>query len=127
MLNRAQIIGRVGKDPVVRYSASGDAVAGFSIATTEKYKDKQGQQQEKTEWHNIMAFRRLAEIIGEYVRKGSLLYVEGKIETRKYQDKTTGQDRYATSIIASEMKMLGGRPEQNTQQAEPELDDDIPF
>lgn len=137
MLNKAQIIGRVGKDPEIRYSSSGDAMATFSVATTERFKDKAtGNAVEKTEWHNITAFRRLAEIIGEYVKKGSLVYIEGKINTRKWQDKD-GQDRYSTGIIADEMKMLSSRgdsepaqkpqPKPAQQQPLADLDDDIPF
>lgn len=139
MLNKAQIIGRVGKDPEIRYSAAGDAIANFSVATSERYKDKStGNAVEKTEWHNVSAFRRLAEIIGEYVKKGSLVYIEGKIQTRKWQDKD-GQDRYTTGIVASEMKILTPRGESEpAQQPQPkpaasnqgslaDLDDDIPF
>lgn len=137
MLNKVTLIGRVGKDPEIRYSTTGDAIANFTIATSESYKDKQtGEKVEKTEWHNVSAFRRLAEIIGEYVKKGSLIYVEGKIQTRKYQK--DGEDRYATGIVISEMKMLGGRGEsQPAQQSRgtsapqggsfDDMDDDIPF
>ena len=118
MLNKVQIIGRVGKDPEVRYSTNGDAIANFTVATSERYKDKQtGEAVEKTEWHNVSAFRRLAEIIGEYVHKGSLIYIEGKIQTRKY-DKD-GVTHYATSIVASEMKMLGSKDGGQQQQNQP--------
>ena len=139
MLNKVILIGRVGKDPEIRYSTTGDAIANFSLATSENYKDKQtGERVEKTEWHNLSAFRRLAEIVGEYVKKGSLIYVEGKIQTRKYQK--DGEDRYATGIVISEMKMLGSR--NDGQQSGPanrapapreqatgfdDMDDDIPF
>jgi single-strand DNA-binding protein len=143
MLNKVQIIGRVGKDPEVRYATNGDAIANFTVATSERYKDKQtGEAVEKTEWHNVSAFRRLGEIVGEYVRKGSLIYIEGKIQTRKYEK--DGIERYATSIVASEMKMLGGKSEGQQQQGQPrpatrapasqpqgsgfdDMDDDIPF
>lgn len=138
MLNKVTLIGRVGKDPEIRYSTTGDAIANFTIATSESYKDKQtGEKVEKTEWHNVSAFRRLAEIIGEYVKKGSLIYVEGKIQTRKYQK--DGEDRYATGIVISEMKMLGGKGDgQQSQQTRgtsapqgggsfDDMDDDIPF
>lgn len=109
MLNQAQIIGHLGKDPEMRYMSNGNAVASFSIATTEKWKDKNtGEAKEQTEWHRISAFDKLAEIIGQYVKKGSLIYVCGKIKTRKYTDKD-GVEKYATEIHASEMKMLGGR------------------
>ena len=99
-------IGRLGKDPEIRYTQSGDAVANVSLATTETWKDKQGQSQEKTEWHNLVFYRRQAEVVGEYLKKGSLIYVEGKITTEKYEK--DGEDRYITKIAISEMKMLGG-------------------
>jgi len=108
-LNKATLIGNLGKDPEVRYMTNGEAVANFSIATTEKWKGQDGQVQEKTEWHNIVMFKKLAEIAEKYLKKGSQVYLEGKITTRKWQDKTTGQDRYTTEIVASEMKMLGGK------------------
>lgn len=118
MLNKVQIIGRVGKDPEVRYSTNGDAIANFTVATSERYKDKQtGEAVEKTEWHNVSAFRRLGEIVGEYVRKGSLIYIEGKIQTRKYEK--DGVTHYATSIVASEMKMLGSKDGGQQQQGQP--------
>lgn len=108
-INKAIIVGNVGQDPEVRYMPSGSAVAELSVATTESWKDKQsGDKQERTEWHRITFFGRLAEIVGEYVRKGSQVYVEGSIRTEKWQDKN-GQDRYTTKIIANEMQMLGGR------------------
>lgn len=143
MLNKVQIIGRVGKDPEVRYATNGDAIANFTVATSERYKDKQtGEAVEKTEWHNVSAFRRLGEIVGEYVRKGSLIYIEGKIQTRKYEK--DGVTHYATGIVASEMKMLGGKNDNQQQQGQPrpqqkpapsqssgggfdDMDDDIPF
>lgn len=108
-LNKAALIGNLGKDPEVRYMTNGDAVCNFSIATTEKWKGQDGQVQEKTEWHNIVMYKKMAEIAQQYLKKGSQIYVEGKITTRKWQDKTTGQDRYTTEIVASEMKMLGGK------------------
>jgi single-strand DNA-binding protein len=108
-LNKVILIGNLGRDPEVRYLPNGEAVCNFSIATTDTWKDKQGQKQERTEWHNIVMYRRLAEIAGEYLRKGSAVYLEGRIQTRKWQDKNTGQDRYTTEIIAEEMKMLGSR------------------
>lgn len=118
MLNKVQIIGRVGKDPEMRYATNGDAIANFTVATSERYKDKQtGEAVEKTEWHNVSAFRRLAEVIGEFVHKGSLIYIEGKIQTRKY-DKD-GVTHYATSIVASEMKMLGSKDGGQQQQNQP--------
>lgn len=118
MLNKVQIIGRVGKDPEMRYATNGDAIANFTVATPERYEDKQtGEAVEKTEWHNVSAFRRLAEIIGEYVHKGSLIYIEGKIQTRKYEK--DGVTHYATSIVASEMKMLGSKDGGQQQQNQP--------
>lgn len=111
MLNQIQIIGRVGKDPEVRYLPSGEAVANLSLATTEKWKDKQsGEMREETEWHRISTFGRLAEIVGEYVKKGGLVYVSGKIKTRKYTDKD-GIEKTATEVRANDMKMLSGKPD----------------
>ena len=108
-LNKVLLIGNLGRDPETRYLPSGGAVCNFSIATTERYKDKQGQQQEKTEWHNITMYNRLAEIAGQYLKKGSSVYLEGRIQTRKWQDKQTGADRYTTEIVVDQMQMLGGR------------------
>ncbi len=147
-VNKAIIVGNVGQDPEVRYMPSGSAVAELSVATSEQWKDKtSGEKQERTEWHRITFFGRLAEIVGEYVRKGSQVYVEGSIRTEKWQDKQ-GQDRYTTKIIASEMQMLGGRTggssnfNQDTSSSKPQsqgspspapagagvdFDDDIPF
>jgi single-strand DNA-binding protein len=104
-VNKAILIGHLGKDPEVRYMPSGEAVANVTLATSETWKDKSGEKQEKTEWHNIVFFKRLAEIAGEYLKKGSQIYVEGRITTEKWQDKE-GKDRYTTKIVASEMKML---------------------
>lgn len=116
MLNQAQIIGHLGRDPETRYLPSGDAVVNFSVATTEKWRDKAtGEMKEATEWHNISAFAGLAEICGKYLKKGSQVFIQGKIQTRKYTDKD-GIERYATGIRADEMKMLGGRPEGDGQQ-----------
>jgi single-strand DNA-binding protein len=108
-LNKVILIGNLGKDPETRYMPNGEAVTNITIATTETWKDKAGEKQEKTEWHRITFYRRLAEIAGEYLKKGSQIYVEGRLETRKWQDKE-GKDRYTTEVIASEMKMLGSRP-----------------
>ena len=108
-LNKAILIGNLGKDPEVRYSKDGAPIASFTIATSESWKDKTtGEKKEKTEWHNISAFGRLAEIVGQYLKKGSTVYVEGRITTEKWTDKE-GKDRYTTKIIANEMKMLGGK------------------
>jgi single-strand DNA-binding protein len=108
-VNKAILIGNLGRDPETRYTQGGSAVARFSIATSESWRDKQtGEQQERTEWHNVVCFARLAEIAGEYLKKGSKVYIEGRIQTRKWQDQN-GQDRYTTEIIANEMQMLDSR------------------
>jgi single-strand DNA-binding protein len=108
-VNKVILVGTLGKDPETRYMPSGSAVTNLRIATNEQWKDKQtGEQQERTEWHSIAMFGRLAEIAAEYLRKGSQVYVEGKLRTRKWQDKE-GKDRYTTEIVADEMQMLGGK------------------
>ena len=106
-VNKVILIGRLGKDPETRYMTSGEAVTNATLATSENWKDKNGEKQEKTEWHNLVFYRRLAEIAGEYLKKGSQIYVEGKLQTRKWQTKE-GQDRYTTEIVVNEMTMLGG-------------------
>ena len=145
MLNKVILIGNLGRDPEVRYLPSGDAVANFSIATSENWKDRNGQRQERTEWHNISMFGRLAEIAGQYLKKGSKVYIEGRIQSRKYTGKD-GIERTAYEIIGSEMKMLGGgndSGQQNAQHTPPapprsqapaapaqpvdDIDDDVPF
>ena len=114
-VNKAIILGNVGNDPELKYTANGNAIANISIATSESWKDKQtGQKQEKTEWHKVSAFGRLAEIIGEYVKKGSKVYIEGKIQTRKWQDKN-GEDRYTTEIVANELQLLDSRSDTQAQ------------
>jgi len=149
-INKVILVGNLGGDPEVRYMPNGNAVTNITIATSESWKDKQtGQQQERTEWHRVVFFNRLAEIAGEYLRKGSQVYIEGSLRTRKWQDQS-GQDRYTTEIVASEMQMLGGSgqaqggeqqspvqqqsqppaPQQQAPQAAPgfdDFDDDIPF
>lgn len=107
-VNKVIIVGSLGQDPEMRYMPNGKAVANISVATSEQWKDQQGQKQEKTEWHRIVMFDRLAEIAGEYLRKGSQAYFEGKLQTRKWQDQS-GQDRYTTEIVANNMQMLGGK------------------
>ncbi len=108
-INKVIIVGNCGQDPETKYLPSGNAVTNISVATTDAWTDKQsGQKQERTEWHRIVFFNRLAEIAGEYLRKGSQVYVEGRLQTRKWQDQS-GQDRYTTEIVANEMQMLGGR------------------
>ncbi len=142
-VNKVILVGNCGKDPETRYMPSGGAVTSITLATAESWKDKQtGEKQERTEWHNVTFFGRLAEIAGEYLKKGSQVYVEGSLRTEKWQDKQ-GNDRYTTKIIANEMQMLGGRPGGGgdyapAQQAQPKpanqpapvddsFDDDIPF
>ena len=108
-VNKVILVGNLGNDPDIRYTAGGAAVANISVATAESWKDKNsGEQQERTEWHRIVFFGRLAEIVGEYLRKGSQVYVEGRLQTRKWQDKE-GHDRYTTEIVANEMQMLGSK------------------
>lgn len=152
-INKVILVGNLGNDPEVRYANNGSAIANISIATTDSWKDKNtGEQQEKTEWHRVVMFNRLGEIAGEYLKKGSQVYIEGRLQTRKWQDQS-GQDRYTTEIVANEMQMLGGRaggemsgggynapsptrsaapaPQQNNQPAPAapsnDFDDDIPF
>jgi single-strand DNA-binding protein len=108
-LNKVILVGNLGNDPETRYMPSGSAVTNLTVATNESWKDKQtGEQKDRTEWHKVAMFNRLAEIAAEYLRKGSQVYIEGKLRTRKWQDKS-GQDRWTTEIIADEMQMLGGR------------------
>ena len=107
-INKVILVGNMGNDPEVRYTPAGAAVTTISLATTESWKDKDGNKQEKTEWHRVVFFGRLAEIAGEYLKKGSQVYIEGKLRTNKWQDQS-GQDRYTTEILANEMQMLGGR------------------
>ena len=107
-VNKVILVGNLGNDPEVRYMPNGNAVANLSLATSESWKDQQGQVQERTEWHRLTMYRRLAEIAGEYLKKGSQIYVEGKLQTRKWQDQQ-GQDKYTTEIIVDQMQMLGGR------------------
>ena len=131
MLNKVILIGRLGRAPEVRYMPNGEAVCNFSVATSEKYTDKNGQRQEATEWHEVTMFRKLAEIAGQYLTKGSQVYIEGKIKSHKYTDKN-GVERMAYNIIANEMKMLGGNaqtPAQKQQpaQAQEDISDDVPF
>ena len=145
-VNKVILVGNLGQDPEVKYMPSGQAVCNISIATTDSWNDKStGEKQERTEWHRVVFFRKLAEIVGEYLRKGSQVYVEGRLQTRKWQDQS-GADRYTTEIVANEMQMLGGRgsgasappAEQefgsSSGQSKPamatateEFDDDIPF
>ena len=135
MLNKVILIGRLGRAPETRFMPNGEAVCNFSVATSESWKDKNGQRQESTEWHNVTMYRKLAEIAGKYLTKGSQVYLEGKIQSRKYQGKD-GIERTAYDIIANEMKMLGGnsqaaqeQPKHQQAQAAPveSITDDVPF
>ena len=108
-LNKVQLIGNLGKDPELSYTPSGVAVAKFSVATGERWKDQDGNFQERTEWHNIVAWRKLAEICGQYLKKGSKVYLEGKLQTRSWDDKNTGAKRYATEIVADDLIMLDSK------------------
>jgi len=110
-LNRVQLIGNLGKDPEIKYTPQGTAVAKITIATNERYKDKDGQWQDRTEWHNVVLWQRMAEIAGEYLKKGGKVYIEGRLQTRSWDDKQTGQKKYMTEIVASDMILLGGRGE----------------
>src|SRR3970282_2482801 len=106
-VNKAILVGRLGKDPETRYMTNGEAVTNATLATSENYKDKSGEKQERTEWHNLVFYRRLAEIAGEYLKKGAQIYVEGRIQTRKWQDKE-GQDRYTTGTVVNQVPHAGG-------------------
>ncbi|HWK71543.1 single-stranded DNA-binding protein [Pollutimonas sp. M17] len=109
-VNKVILVGNLGRDPEVRYSPDGAAICNVSIATTSQWKDKAtGEKREETEWHRVVFYNRLAEIAGEYLKKGRSVYVEGRLKTRKWQDKDTGADRYSTDIVADQMQMLGGR------------------
>ncbi|MBW1805826.1 MAG: single-stranded DNA-binding protein [Deltaproteobacteria bacterium] len=136
-VNKAIIVGRLGRDPEIRYTPSGAAVANFSVATSEEWKDKEtGEKQERTEWHRVVAWRRLGEICGEYLRKGSQVYIEGRLQTRDWEDRD-GNKRYTTEIVAQSMQMLDranreGRAESKGESYPVEEpvsipDDDIPF
>ncbi len=107
-VNKVILLGNLGKDPEVRYMTSGEAITTITLATSENWKDKSGEKQEKTEWHRVVFFGKLAEIAGEYLKKGRQVYVEGKLQTRKWQDKE-GQERYTTEVVAKEMTLLGGK------------------
>ena len=138
-LNQCNFIGRLGRDPETRYLTNGDAVTNITLAVDESYKDKSGNKIDKCEWINVTFYRKLAEIVGEYLIKGSLVYVSGKMQTRKFTDKN-GIERYKTEIIASDMKMLSSKQNANSNESDPaqqrsdnantgfdDMDDDIPF
>jgi single-strand DNA-binding protein len=142
-LNEVKLIGHLGRDPELKFSAGGDAVANLSLATTETWKDKSGEKQEKTEWHRIVFFGRTAEVCGEYLKKGALVYISGRLQTRKFTNKD-GNEQYTTEIVGDRMQMLGGRegggsrerdgdgeraakPAARKPTAQSDIDDDIPF
>lgn len=141
-VNKVILVGNLGRDPEMHYSPSGDAICNFSIATTDSWKDKSGEKQQRTEWHNISMFGKLAEIAAEYLKKGSSVYIEGRIQTQKWMDKQTEEEKQRTQIVADRMQMLGGKsetsearhpsvtkPESNKQKADAfeGFEDDIPF
>jgi single-strand DNA-binding protein len=139
-LNKVMLIGNLGKDPELRYTTSGTAVATFSLATNESWKDADGNMQERTEWHNIVAWKKLAEICGEWLKKGKKVYIEGRIQTRSYDDKNTGNKKYITEIVAEDMIMLdgkggaerssemsGGTPAASEAVPSGKVEDDLPF
>lgn len=130
-VNKVILVGRLGKNPDVKTMTNGESVTNVTLATSENWKDKTGQKQEKAEWHNLVFYRRLAEIAGQYLSKGSQIYIEGKLQTRKWQTKE-GQDRYTTEVIVNEMQMLGGKTSDQTIQANSQRpidadDTNIPF
>ena len=131
-VNKVIVLGNLGREPEVKYLPNGDAVCNFSLATTESWKDKNGQKQDKTEWHNIVLFRKLAEIAGEYLKKGRPAYIEGRLQTRKWTDKE-GKERYTTEIIGEQMQMLGGKDDAKPTAPEApkadfdDMENDIPF
>ena len=136
-LNKVQIIGNLGRDPEMRFTQDGTPVTNFSVAVSESWKGRDGEQRERTEWFRIVAWRRLAEITNEYLRQGSRVYVEGRLETREWQDRE-GNDRTTTELIARDLLMLGGRDNEGSEQIQPENDerpvnddeitaDDLPF
>jgi len=147
-VNKVILIGNLGKDPEVKYTPQGTPVAKLTLATNERYKDKSGEWQDRTEWHNVVLWQRLAEIAGEYLKKGSKVYIEGRLQTRSWEDKQTNQKKYMTEVVANDLVLLGGRPEggefargaaaggnnfdQRVPEAEPAAsspisDEDIPF
>jgi single-strand DNA-binding protein len=138
-VNKVILVGNVGQDPEVKYTASGVPVAKVSLATNERFKDRNDQWQDRTEWHSVVAWQRLAEIVGEYVRKGSKLYIEGKLQTSNWEDRQSGEKKYRTEIVARDIVLLGSRDnghedkgELSREQSSPEpapavVDDDIPF
>ena len=126
MINKAILIGRLGKDPEVRYTPDGQMVTSFGLATDEQWKDKQGEKVQKTEWHKIVVFGKLAEICGNYLVKGKLVYLEGKLQTRSWENKD-GVKQYTTEIVANDMKMLGDKQKAEAEPQQPPQETDVPF
>ena len=135
-INKVILLGNLGADPELRTTAGGDAVATISIATSDSWKDKNpGEEQQKTEWHRVVFFRRMAEVVGQYLKKGSSVYIEGQLQTNSYEDKNTGEKKFSTQIVARDMQMLGSRNNSETQSNSSEeasmdqtpMDDEIPF
>ena len=135
-INKVILLGNLGADPELRTTAGGDAVATISIATSDSWKDKNtGEEQQKTEWHRVVFFRRMAEVVGQYLKKGSSVYIEGQLQTNSYEDKNTGEKKFSTQIVARDMQMLGSRNNSETQSNSFEeasmdqtpMDDEIPF
>ena len=135
-INKVILLGNLGADPELRTTAGGDAVATISIATSDSWKDKNtGEEQQKTEWHRVVFFRRMAEVVGQYLKKGSSVYIAGQLQTNSYEDKNTGEKKYSTQIVARDMQMLGSRNSSETQSNTSEeatmdqtpMDDEIPF
>ena len=135
-INKVILLGNLGADPELRTTAGGDAVATISIATSDSWKDKNtGEEQQKTEWHRVVFFRRMAEVVGQYLKIGSSVYIEGQLQTNSYEDKNTGEKKFSTQIVARDMQMLGSRNSSETQSNSTEeasmdqtpLDDEIPF
>ena len=135
-INKVILLGNLGADPELRTTAGGDAVATISIATSDSWKDKNtGEEQQKTEWHRVVFFRRMAEVVGQYLKKGSSVYIEGQLQTNSYEDKNTGEKKFSTQNVARDMQMLGSRNNSETQSNSSEeasmdqtpMDDEIPF
>ena len=125
-VNKVILVGNLGKDPEVKYTPSGVPVAKFSLATNERYKDKGGEWQERTDWHNIIAWQRLAEVVGEYVSKGSKVYIEGKLQTSSWEDRQSGERKYRTEIVARDLSLLGPHQNGTGNQAAPPHNSDRP-
>ena len=129
-VNKVFLLGNLGKDVEIKQTSNGNAIARFSLATTDRYKDKDGNWQDRTEWHNLVAFQRTAEIANEYLKKGSKVYIEGKLQSSSWEDKETGQKKYKTEVIVNDLVLLGGKQDGQAQAAQDKTEiteDDIPF